>query len=41
MSHEPLKNQFGPEVPRRIAGMVRAVYPAFRTTAFLREALDG
>ena len=38
---EALKNQFGADVPRTIAGMVRAVHPAFGVEAFLREALDG
>jgi len=38
---EALKNQFGPDVPQAIARMVRAVYPAFATRAFLRDALAG
>jgi len=38
---EPLKNQFGPDVPPAIARMVRAVYPAFEVQKFLREALEG
>lgn len=37
----PLKNQFGADVPRAIASMVQAVYPAFRSDAFVRSALDG
>lgn len=38
---EPLKNQFGADVPRAIARMVQAVYPAFQSDAFVRSALDG
>ena len=38
---EPLKNQFGAEIPRRIAALVAAVHPAFDSEAFLRDALDG
>jgi len=37
----PLKDSYGPEVPERIAGMVRRVHPAFPVEAFLRDALDG
>ena len=38
---EPLKNYFGPDVPARIAGMIRAVDSAFDEDAFLADALDG
>ena len=38
---EPLKNQFGADVPRAIAAMVQAAYPAFQSEAFVRSALDG
>ena len=38
---EPLKNQFGPGIPRRIAAQIEAVHPAFDSAAFLRDALDG
>jgi len=38
---EPLKNQFGPEIPNRIAGMIRAVHPEFPTSAFLADATTG
>lgn len=38
---EPLKNRYGPEIPRRIARMIAQVHPAFPQTAFLRDALDG
>jgi 3-methyladenine DNA glycosylase AlkC len=38
---EPLKNSYGPEVPRRIAAMISAVHPGFPAAAFLRDALDG
>ncbi|MFZ5877308.1 MAG: DNA alkylation repair protein [Nitrospirota bacterium] len=38
---EPLKTQFGVDIPRRIAGMIEAVHPRFPTRAFLADALDG
>lgn len=38
---EPLKNQYGPDVPRKIAGMIAAVHPPFDEDAFLHSALDG
>jgi 3-methyladenine DNA glycosylase AlkC len=38
---EPLKNYYGPDVPARIAGMIRAVDSAFDEDAFLADALDG
>ncbi len=38
---EPMKNQYGPEVPRTIARMVHAVHPGFEVKPFLRDALDG
>jgi 3-methyladenine DNA glycosylase AlkC len=38
---EPLKNQYGADVPRAIAAMIAAVYPAFKTTAFVRDVLTG
>jgi 3-methyladenine DNA glycosylase AlkC len=38
---EPLKNQFGTDVPGIIASMIRAVHPAFPTTAFIKDCLDG
>lgn len=38
---EPLKNQYGPAIPRRIAAMITQVHPAFPKTAFLRDALTG
>jgi 3-methyladenine DNA glycosylase AlkC len=37
----PLKDAYGPEVPERIAGMIRRVHPGFASEAFLRDALDG
>ncbi|MEX0738681.1 MAG: DNA alkylation repair protein [Pseudohongiella sp.] len=36
---EPLKNQYGPEIPQRIADMITAVYPAFKRKAFLDYTL--
>ena len=38
---EPLKNQYGPEIPRKIADMIAAVHPTFDTNAFIQQALDG
>lgn len=38
---EPLKNQFGPNIPKKIAAMIAAVYPAFNSSSFIRDALDG
>ena len=38
---EPLKNQYGPEVPARLAREVWAVHPAFDQEAFLTDAMDG
>ena len=36
---EPLKNQFGTDVPAAIASMIVAVYPAFPTKAFVQDCL--
>lgn len=36
-----LKSQYGEEIPRRVAEMLRAVYPAFDRRRFLRIALEG
>ena len=38
---EPLKNAFGPTVPKRLAEAIVPVFPAFPTRAFLKDALDG
>lgn len=38
---EPLKSHFGPEIPRRIAGMISVVFPRFDADAFLAEVLNG
>jgi 3-methyladenine DNA glycosylase AlkC len=38
---EPLKNQYGPEIPRKIADMIRRVDPSFPHQAFLKDALAG
>lgn len=38
---EPLKNQFGTDIPGKIAGMISAIYPQFPTDAFIQDALDG
>lgn len=37
----PLKDSFGPAVPRRIARAIVAVHPAFPASAFIADALDG
>ena len=37
----PLKDSFGPDVPRRIAEDIQAVWPGFPLGAFLAEALEG
>lgn len=38
---EPLKNQFGIEIPQKIAAMLAGVTPNFAIETFLNEALDG
>ncbi len=38
---EPLKNNYGTEIPRRIAAMIAAVFPEFPAGVFLRGCLDG
>ena len=38
---EPLKNQFGREIPRKIAAMIAAVHPEFNPKAFVKNALPG
>jgi 3-methyladenine DNA glycosylase AlkC len=38
---EPLKNYYGPDVPARIARMIKEVDNAFEEDAFLADALDG
>jgi len=38
---EPLIKQYGADVPQAIAAMVQAVHPAFDSTGFGREVLDG
>jgi 3-methyladenine DNA glycosylase AlkC len=38
---EPLKNQFGPEVPTAIAAAITQVHPAFDGDGFLAACLDG
>lgn len=36
---EPLKNRYGPAIPRAIANMVHAVHHVFPKKQFLRDAL--
>lgn len=38
---EPLKNQFGADIPRQIAGMMVTAWPDFDTKKFARDCLDG
>lgn len=38
---EPLKNQFGVEIPGNIASMISRSFPAFKQEAFVKDALDG
>lgn len=38
---EPLKNSFGPEVPRTLAELMSAAHPGFDTDGFVAAALDG
>ncbi|WHZ24517.1 MAG: putative DNA alkylation repair enzyme [Nitrospira sp.] len=38
---EPLKNQFGADIPRTIARMIAAVFPGFDQKAFVRSSLEG
>jgi 3-methyladenine DNA glycosylase AlkC len=38
---EPLKNSYGPEIPRKIAAMIAAVDTTFPTEAFLSDVLTG
>jgi 3-methyladenine DNA glycosylase AlkC len=38
---EPLKNQYGADVPRAIAAMITAVHPAFNSAHFVSDVLDG
>ena len=38
---EPLKNRFGPDVPKRIAQTIAQVHPKFDTRGFTTAALDG
>ncbi len=38
---EPFKNQYGAEIPKRIASMIAVVHPAFPVAAFIKDALRG
>lgn len=38
---EPLKNSFGAEIPKIVAGMIKTVHPAFADRAFVKDALNG
>lgn len=37
----PLKDSFGPDIPRKVAAAIAAVHPAFDIDGFLADALDG
>ena len=38
---EPLKNSFGPEIPRMIGAMLETVASDFDTSGFVTDCLDG
>lgn len=38
---EQLKNHFGVDIPKKIAGMISAVFSRFPKEAFVRDSLDG
>ncbi|WP_296493366.1 DNA alkylation repair protein [Rhodoferax sp.] len=38
---ELLKNQYGADVPRAIAGMISKVHPSFNSLRFVSDAIDG
>lgn len=38
---EPLKNQFGPDVPQRLADVIAPHFPGFARKPFLQDALAG
>jgi 3-methyladenine DNA glycosylase AlkC len=38
---EPLKNHYGPDIPRRIGEMIATAWPAFDKKRFVADALDG
>jgi len=38
---EPLKNRFGPQIPVKIAEMIRASHPRFPAEPFIAHAVDG
>ncbi|MEI6714709.1 MAG: DNA alkylation repair protein [Verrucomicrobiota bacterium] len=38
---DALKNQFGPEIAKRLAADISRIYPAFTVAAFLHDALTG
>lgn len=37
---EPLRNQFGTDIPEKIAGMISDVFPAFDSASFIRESVE-
>jgi hypothetical protein len=38
---EPLKNHFGPDVPRLISRSIAGVWPAFPCKEFIKDSLQG
>jgi 3-methyladenine DNA glycosylase AlkC len=38
---EPLKNRFGPVIPKTISGRISAVFPDFDSRSFIKAALEG
>jgi 3-methyladenine DNA glycosylase AlkC len=38
---EPLKNLYGPDVPPKIAGQIKKVWPAFPSDKFIKDCLRG
>jgi 3-methyladenine DNA glycosylase AlkC len=38
---EPLKNRFGPVIPKTISAMIAAIFPGFDSKSFIKSALEG
>jgi 3-methyladenine DNA glycosylase AlkC len=38
---EPLKNRFGPVIPKTISAMIAAVFPGFDSKSFIKSTLEG
>lgn len=37
---EPLKNSFGPEIPVKIATLLKGPYPTFNSAEFIKEVIE-